>query len=640
MRAGILTVSDSRSSGEAEDRSGPQLRRLLCHSLNVPDDDVETACVPDDVHKIQEVLRRWSDGLGLSLILTTGGTGFASRDVTPEATRGVLTKEAPGLTIAMITGSLAITPLAMLSRPVCGIRNSTLIINLPGSTKGSKECFELVLPALPHALELLSGSPQVTVTHSQMQTAPSNRHTSHVCPHGHHQHSNSHQHQESTAQGKRTKEDFFTGVASRPRHSPYPLVPVEQALQTVLQHTPQLPHTHLDSLSEALGAVIAEDVYAQEPHPPFPASVKDGYAVIAADGPGERTVLAPVTAGEKPTVEVVPGCVCRITTGAPLPPGADAVVQVEDTELLEKSEDGIEEKRVRILSTVKLGHDVRPVGFDIGKGKRVLAKGDRLGPAELGILAAVGLTKVKVHQRPRVGVLSTGNEVVEPGQPLAPGQVYDSNRTTLTAALREEGLDPVDLGIATDNRESLVMCLGKAMDEVDVLITSGGVSMGEKDLLKPVLEDHFNATIHFGRVLMKPGKPTTFATIKRNGKDKLVFALPGNPVSSVVTFYLFVVPTLRKMAGWRNPHLTSISVKLESPVSLDPRPEYQRAIIDWSSSDADGLPWASTTRSQCSSSLLNLRSANGLLVLPARSEGRTRLEAGAVVRALLLTKLL
>jgi gephyrin len=524
-----------------------------------------------------------------------------------------------------------------LCRLVCGIRHSSLIINLPGSTKGSKECFEFVLPALPHALELLSGSPQVSLTHSQMQENSwgNSSGAPHACPHGHHHHQAATN--QDTSPKKRTKADFYGSVASRPRTSPYPLVPVTQALETVLQQAPLLPPTFLSSLSEALGAVIAEDVVAHEPHPPFPASVKDGYAVIAADGPGERTVLGPVTAGEKPSVEVSSGGVCRITTGAPLPPGADAVVQVEDTELLETSEDGTEEKRVRILSTVKPGHDVRPVGSDIGRGEKVLAAGDRLGPAELGILAAVGITTVKAHQRPRVGVLSTGNEVVEPGQPREPGQIYDSNRTTLMGATREQGIPPLDLGIASDDRESLVSCLEKALDEVDVLITSGGVSMGEKDLLKPVLEEHFNATIHFGRVLMKPGKPTTFATVNKGGKTKLVFALPGNPVSSVVTFYLFVVPALRKMAGWRHPHLSPISVKLEHPISLDQRPEYQRALVNWSpSSDDQFLPSVSTTGRQCSSRLLSMRSADVLLELPARSEARAKLEAGAVVKALLL----
>lgn len=358
------------------------------------------------------------------------------------------------------------------------------------------------------------------------------------------------------------------------------------------------------------------------------------FPTTAADGPGERNVLPSVSAGEAPSVTVVPGHVSRITTGAPLPPGADAVVQVEDTELLETTADGREEKRVKILSVAKPGQDLRPIGFDIDKGQQVLATGERLGPSELGLLAAVGVSKVKVFQAPRVAVLSTGNEVVSPGEPLGPGQIYDSNRTTLMAALREEGFPPQDLGVARDNRESLVSLLEKGLEEADVLVTSGGVSMGEKDLLKPVLEEDFGATTHFGRVFMKPGKPTTFATVQRRGKTKFVFALPGNPVSSTVTFYLFVLPTLRKMAGWQVPQLTTISAKLSSTVPLDPRPEYHRATLQWG--DSDPLPTASSTGSQCSSRLLSMRTASALLVLPPKTEQENKLEAGTIVKAMLI----
>ncbi|KAL5463262.1 hypothetical protein EMCRGX_G032145 [Ephydatia muelleri] len=252
----------------------------------------------------------------------------------------------------------------------------------------------------------------------------------------------------------------------------------------------------------------------------------------------------------------------------------------------------------------------------------------------MGLLATVGVTKTRVFRSPIVGVMSTGNEVASPGESLEPGKIYDSNRVVLMAAIKEQGFGSIDMGIALDNRESLVSHLEKGLDEADVIVTTGGVSMGEKDLLKPVLEEEFGAVIHFGRVLMKPGKPATFATLERKGQRKLVFALPGNPVSAIVTLYLFVLPALRKMAGWPHPQPVHMSAKLGSAVRLDPRPEYHRAILRWTEGEA--LPTAVSTGSQCSSRLLSMRSSNALLQLPAGTEGVPRLEAGSVVKAMLI----
>lgn len=339
------------------------------------------------------------------------------------------------------------------------------------------------------------------------------------------------------------------------------MIPVEEAVGTIMEHTTVLPSLELP-LNEALGHVIAEDVCATQPLPPFPASIKDGYAVIAADDAGVRTVLDPVTAGDQPGgVTVTSKTCCRITTGAPLPHGADAVIQVEDTEVVESSEDGMVEYSVKMLRGVSVGTDVRPVGCDIAAGQRVLESATRLGPSELGLLAAVGVKQACVISRPIVGVLSTGNELQEPGEFPKPGLVYDSNRTLLLSALKEQGLVANDFGIAKDSHESLKTLLTDALSKTDVLVTSGGVSMGEKDLLKPILEE-LGAKILFGRVFMKPGKPTTFAQVFHEGKPKLVFALPGNPVSCAVTFHLFVMPCLWKMSGWKCPYHDEITVKV------------------------------------------------------------------------------
>lgn len=617
VKVGILTVSDRCSRGEAEDKSGPNLQKLVKSSeLNVS--EVQCDCVPDERKEIKRVLLKWCDLEELHLVLTTGGTGFSPRDVTPEVTSEVIEKPAPGLSLVMLSESLKVTPMAMLSRATCGIRKKTVIINLPGSLKGSQECLQFVLPALPHAIEVLRDSPNVGVTHASMQgPAHSSVPTHHKCPH--------------KAHSKAIRD--LGRVAERDRHSPYPLIPMDEAISMIMANSQCLPQKII-TLEESLGFILASDVFAKEPFPPFPASVKDGYAVLASDGPGERFVLGPVTAGEVTACNVTSGHVMRITTGAPLPPGADAVVQVEDTELLESDDEGRTEKRIKILTTPKPGQDIRPIGFDVSKGQKVLTALQKLGPAELGLMASLGLTEIEVFQKPKVAVLSTGNEVVNPGEDTSAGQIRDSNKIALKSLIRTHGFEALDLGIAADNPQDLQKKLSVGLEKADVLVSSGGVSMGEKDFLKPVLEDLLGATIHFGRVFMKPGKPTTFATTTIDGKRKLIFALPGNPVSAMVTFNLFVLPALRKLAGFQRPQLTKIKAKLLQPVDLDPRPEYYRVVLSWKPGEA--VPSAISTGSQCSSRLLSMRTANALLVLPPRSDNLTRINTGEIVDALII----
>ncbi|XP_060130076.1 gephyrin isoform X11 [Zootoca vivipara] len=762
IRVGVLTVSDSCFRNLAEDRSGINLKDLVQDPSLLGGTVSAYKIVPDEIDEIKETLIDWCDEKELNLILTTGGTGFAPRDVTPEATKEVIEREAPGMALAMLMGSLNVTPLGMLSRPVCGIRGKTLIINLPGSKKGSQECFQFILPALPHAIDLLRDAiVKVKEVHDELEDLPSpppplsppptisphkqtedkgvqceeeeeekkdsgvasteDSSSSHItaaaiaakipdsiisrgvqvlprdtaslsttpsespraqatsrlstasCPTP----KQIRRPDESKGVASRvgslkvqsrcsSKENILrashsavdiTKVARRHRMSPFPLTSMDKAFITVLEMTPVLGTEiinyrgisySLKHPENGMGRVLAQDVYAKDNLPPFPASVKDGYAVRAADGPGDRFIIGESQAGEQPTQTVMPGQVMRVTTGAPIPCGADAVVQVEDTELIRESDDGTEELEVRILVQARPGQDIRPIGHDIKRGECVLAKGTHMGPSEIGLLATVGVTEVEVNKFPVVAVMSTGNELLNPEDDLLPGKIRDSNRSTLLATIQEHGYPTINLGIVGDNTfeligqnsgspDDLLNALNEGISRADVIITSGGVSMGEKDYLKQVLDIDLHAQIHFGRVFMKPGLPTTFATLDIDGVRKIIFALPGNPVSAVVTCNLFVVPALRKMQGILDPRPTIIKARLSCDVKLDPRPEYHRCILTWHHQEP--LPWAQSTGNQMSSRLMSMRSANGLLMLPPKTEQYVELHKGEVVDVMVIGRL-
>uniref|UniRef100_A0A3B4YU38 Gephyrin n=1 Tax=Seriola lalandi dorsalis TaxID=1841481 RepID=A0A3B4YU38_SERLL len=761
IRVGVLTVSDSCFRNLAEDRSGVNLKDLVHDPSLLGGMIAAYKIVPDEIDEIKETLVDWCDEKELNLILTTGGTGFAPRDVTPEATKEVIEREAPGMSLAMLMGSLNVTPLGMLSRPVCGIRGKTLIINLPGSKKGSQECFQFILPALPHAIDLLrdavvkvkeaadeledlpspppplspppnssprrqtedkgvqceeedeekkdsgvastedSSSSHITAASiaakipdsiisrgvqvlprdtASLSTTPSespraqatSRLSTASCPtpkarlpscsstlsiaEASRREFRAHLDEVITLKSRystldqvqsrcSSKENILrsshsavdiTKVARRHRMSPFPLTSMDKAFITVLEMTAVLG-TEIINYRDGMGRVLAQDVYAKDNLPPFPASVKDGYAVRAADGPGDRFIIGESQAGEQPTHTVMPGQVMRVTTGAPIPCGADAVVQVEDTELLRESEDGTEELEVRILVQARPGQDIRPIGHDIKRGECVLAKGTHMGPSEIGLLATVGVTEVEVQKFPVVAVMSTGNELLNPEDDLHPGKIRDSNRSTLLATIQEHGYPTINLGIVGDNPDDLLNALNEGISRADVIITSGGVSMGEKDYLKQVLDIDLHAQIHFGRVFMKPGLPTTFATLDMDGARKLIFALPGNPVSAVVTCNLFVIPALRKMQGILDPRPTIIKARLSCDVKLDPRPEYHRCILTWHHQEP--LPWAQSTGNQVSSRLMSMRSANGLLMLPPKTEQYVELHKGEVVDVMVIGRL-
>jgi molybdopterin molybdotransferase len=396
--------------------------------------------------------------------------------------------------------------------------------------------------------------------------------------------------------------------------SPYPMLSPDEALGLVLAQVQPLA-AQLVPLAEAVGLVLAEDVDASLDVPPFPTATMDGYAVRAAEGAAARVVLGEQDAGHIAAPEVAAGTAVRIMTGAALPAGADAVIPVEEaTE---------EQGRVCFSVTVAAGANVRQVGRDLRQGERVLSAGGLLSAPEIGLLATLGHAEVRVIPRPRVAIMATGDELVPLGAPLGAGQIRDANSHALAAWVRQMGAQPVSLGIIRDEEVLLRGAIAEGLRRADILLTTGGVSMGRRDLVKPLLAAL--GTVHFGRVRQKPGKPTTFATLQ----GQPVFGLPGFPVSSLVSAELYVRPALRRLAGWRAVQRPQVLVRLEHALRHDAeRLEFQRAVVTW----RDGVAWARNTGDQVSSRLGSLVGANALLRLdPALGD----LAAGATVLALL-----
>ncbi len=395
--------------------------------------------------------------------------------------------------------------------------------------------------------------------------------------------------------------------------SKYPMVNPDIALETVLRHTPVLG-TETVLLPEARGRVLAKDLTANMDMPPFPASTVDGYAVIADDPALERRVLAEVTAGDPREVVVEPGTAVRIMTGAPIASGADAVVMLEFTE----ERDG----QLVLNRPVRKGENLQRAGQDIKNGQLVLAKGTVLGAPEVGLLASMGQKGAEVYRRPAVAVLSTGDELVEPWEDAGPAKIRDSNRYAIMAAVEAAGGVPLTLGMVRDDRAEQKEKIRLGLEAADVLITSGGVSMGVRDLVKGILEEM--GTVYLGRVSMKPGKPFTFARVG----DKTAFGLPGFPVSSLVTFELFVRPSLLKMQGHERVTRPRVEAVLDHDVTpAADRAEFQRAVVRWE----NGTLHASTTGLQASSRLLSMVGANALLAFGQGENHR----AGDRVTALL-----
>ena len=398
---------------------------------------------------------------------------------------------------------------------------------------------------------------------------------------------------------------------------PSELVPLEEYRRDVLTRVAPLEPIEL-ALLEAHGCVLAGDVVAADDVPSFANSAMDGYAVdsasIRVDEPAR--IAGEVAAGAVSAVGVEPGSVVRIMTGAPVPPGADAIIPVELA-----SEEGDE---VRFTALPQPGDHVRPAGGDVRGGTKVLTTGRRLGAADIGMLSAIGHSRVMVHPRPRVAVISTGDELVEPDTDLQPGQIRDSNSFMLTAMAREAGAIAFRSSVVRDDRRALAEAFVGALTNADMLVTSGGVSAGRYDMVKDVLSQL--GDVSFNKIAMQPGMPQAFGFLNPQGPNRIpCFGLPGNPVSAFVSFELFVRPALRRLQGRVDLNRPRVSAILEEDLTSPPhKVSFLRVKLR-----RDGPRWlARLTGAQGSGLLHSAVAADGLAEVAA---DRTTVAAGETV---------
>lgn len=400
------------------------------------------------------------------------------------------------------------------------------------------------------------------------------------------------------------------------------MISVDEAQRMILDRVPVLP-TEIVTLSDTTGRILRQDIYADMDMPPFDRARMDGYALRAADVaivPARLRVLGQLAAGQQFDGQVGPGQAVRIMTGAPVPDGADAVQKVEAT--------ATDQQTVTIYESVKVGQFITPRGSEATRGQHLIAAGQRITPADIAVMATFGYAQVRVSQSLTVNVLSTGNELVEVNQTPSIAQIRNSNGYALRSYLDQLGARSSFLGIVPDDEELILQHIKAALPQCDVLILSGGVSMGDYDLVKHALR-RLGADIVFDRVCIHPGKPTVFALLEH----KPVFALPGNPVSVAVTFLNFVYPALNKMMGARDIFLPSFRAILEADAKHAPD---RRSYLPGRLTSREGQLTVAPLRWGGSSDLIAFRHANALIIVP---EGLSLIQAGQLCHTILIPQM-
>ncbi|XP_071644489.1 gephyrin-like [Temnothorax longispinosus] len=487
----------------------------------------------------------------------------------------------------------------MRHRTRCGIRNKTLFINLSGTHEDREKCMAAISDILMNAMHLVG---KRETQHFSLSDIAS-----------------------SASRDNDFPEQNMNNNPNNFHKELFPTIPLEDALK-ILNKVAQAGMDKINhesvKIKDAYGRILCEDVHPNCPVPPFRTSCKHGYAVSVKDGKGLRRVQE----GENgfPPLPLQPGTCVWVNSGEPIPEGATAVVQVKDTKPLEGTPNG-DSKYIEIMIKPQHGQNIKPIGFDIcGKKKNIIQKkSTRIGPEEIGILAASGCKKVIVAKRLSIGVLSIGDNLQEPGEPLQPGFTYDINRITLISLLKHNGYSSLDFGIVNDKFSPIREKIEKALKKVDILVTTG--SINDKDLLKNILMNYFKADVHFGNVNMKPGKSTTLASCKIKSKikskinyeTKYFLCLSGNPMSALTAAHIFLLPFVKKLHCNANTEPAAIPTQTDASFLLHHRPRLAWTCLRFNEKNIEkALNMGNFYKDR----LCNMTDSNALLVLPERKQ--------------------
>ncbi|EGG06168.1 uncharacterized protein MELLADRAFT_87317 [Melampsora larici-populina 98AG31] len=660
-KVGFITISDSISSSTSSNpnqsvhqiiqssflSNQPKIYHLINH-LIIPDHPIQIK------HSILQLINTHHS----DLIITSGGTGLHPSDQTNQTIEPLLDRKLDGLIHHLLSTSLSQTPFAALSNPIAGIRSSTLIVSLPGSPVALITHLNALEIILPHALELIKGNKsklahQEIHRQQQQQTQPTT-----------HQHTHHHHHQITSNPNPQNEQNTNPHPSNpspkhpRIRKSQWPIISLAEAYSLIFQHTSVLPIQRLHPTDPKLiNRVLMKDIYAPYDLPAHPSSNVDGYAIHSSFA--SKGIYHVVSIQEFHELGTVPkGSVYKINTGGGLPDGTDSVIMIEDTEVVTPGSETTtlaEEEEIRSLIDVSKGQHVREIGSDVRSGDLVLEKGTMMSETggEIATLVSNGIQEVCVGSQSTVAILSTGDELIEPNQVveeewITKGKVMDSNRPSLITSLKSQhDTNLIDLGIVGCDRTKLLETFRSVLNRpesisLNMIICTGSTSMGDTDHLKDVLVEDLKAKIWFGRIAIKPGKPTVLATVLSpiDQHEVLVFGLPGNPASAFVTFHLLVKASLRKMEGYRESDWKGswVPVELEHDFQLDDqREEFCRVRIRFDPTENKLL--ASSNGFQRSSSSISLAGVNGFLRLPIGSSDRKNVRKGEGLNALLIGKI-
>ncbi|XP_071563891.1 gephyrin-like [Temnothorax nylanderi] len=513
----------------------------------------------------------------------------------------------------------------MRYRSRCGIRNKTLFINLLGTHEDREKCMAAISDILANTVHFIRKSENQHISLSDIASSSRNND---FPEQGKDKDANENLEKSSslsTSSCSSLTEDINDN-ANNCHEDLFPMITIESAMEilfrvTVAHENSNQRNSESVKLSDAYGRISCEDIYSNCNVPPFRTSGKHGYAVLVNDGKGLRKVQD--RENTFPLLSLQPGTCVWVNSGEPIPEGATAVVQVKDTKPLEESPND-DSKYIEIMIKPQHGQNIKPIGFDICYERKdiILKKFTRIGPEEIGVLAASGCKEVIVVKQLSIGVLSIGDNLQEPGESLQPGFTYDINRITLISLLKHNGYSSLDFGIVNDKLSPIREKIKEALNRVDILVTTG--SINDKDLLKYILMNYFEADVHFGNVNMKPGKSTTLASCKIKSKinyeTKYFLCLSGNPMSALTAAHLFLLPFVNKLHCNANTEPAAISTQIDASFltsSLHHRPRLAWTCLRF---NEESIAKAFNMGNFYKDRLCNMVGSNALLVLPERKQ--------------------